>query len=84
DCTSLVSLTLPASVVSVEEQAFRNCTALAELSVEASAAPMCKGHIADAAVYSKTILSVPVGCVGEYGFARIWEQFHNIVEHGTA
>jgi hypothetical protein len=41
---------------------------------------MCSGEIADANVYSHTMLRVPTGLVGEYGFARIWEHFENVEE----
>jgi hypothetical protein len=36
--------------------------------------------IADAGVYSGTMLRVPAGKVGEYGFARVWEKFGNVEE----
>ena len=44
------------------------------------AAPMCSADIADADVYATAVLRVPQGCVGEYGFARIWERFGNVEE----
>ena len=44
------------------------------------AAPMCNGDIADADVYARTMLLVPTGKVGEYGFARVWERFGNVEE----
>ena len=35
---------------------------------------------ADADVYARTLLRVPQGRVGEYGFARVWERFGNVEE----
>jgi hypothetical protein len=80
NCASLEQITVPHAVVSVGDQAFRGCSALKELRVLCEAAPMCSGEIADANVYSKTMLRVPAGLVGEYGFARIWEHFENVEE----
>ena len=77
---SLEQIVVPSAVVSVGDQAFRGCSALNELRVLCEAAPMCSGEIADANVYSKAMLRVPSGLVGEYGFARIWEHFGNIEE----
>ena len=45
-------------------------------------APMCSRDIADAKVYSDATLYVPKDCVGEYGFARIWDKFANVEEAG--
>ena len=56
------------------------CRALKELHVLCEAAPMCSADIADADVYATTVLRVPQGCVGEYGFARVWERFGNVEE----
>ena len=71
---------LPHAVVNIGDQAFRSCKALKELRVLCEAAPMCSGDIADAEVYSQTLLLVKSGLVGEYGFARVWEKFGNIEE----
>jgi hypothetical protein len=80
NCSSLECVTIPSAVVNVGDQAFRCCKALNELRVLCTAAPMCSGDIADADVYSRTQLMVPVGAVGEYGFARVWERFGNVSE----
>ena len=80
NCSSLESVTLPAAVVNVGDQAFRSCKSLKELCVMCEAAPMCSADIADADVYATTVLRVPQGCVGEYGFARVWERFGNVEE----
>ena len=41
---------------------------------------MCSRDIADAGVYANAVLYVPQGCVGEYGFARVWSKFENVEE----
>lgn len=79
-CTGIEEIALPASVVSVEEQAFRGCASLKILRVESTAAPMCRRDIADATVYAAAKLIVPQGCVGEYGFANVWDKFENVEE----
>jgi hypothetical protein len=80
NCSSLESVTLPPAVVNVGDQAFRSCKSLKELRVMCEAAPMCSADIADADVYARTLLLVPSGKVGEYGFARVWERFGNVEE----
>ena len=80
NCSAIESITVPAAVVNVGDQAFRSCKALKELCVMCEAAPMCSGDIADADVYARTLLRVPQGKVGEYGFARVWERFGNVEE----
>ena len=80
NCGSLKSIVVPSAVVSVGDQAFRGCAALEKLCVMCEAAPMCSADIADANVYAKTVLCVPKGMVGEYGFARVWDRFGNVEE----
>jgi hypothetical protein len=80
NCCAIEEITIPAAVVNVGDQALRSCRALKSLRVLCEAAPMCSGEIADAAVYSTAVLRVPQGCVGEYGFARVWEHFGNVEE----
>ncbi|MBQ2127121.1 MAG: hypothetical protein II198_05620, partial [Bacteroidaceae bacterium] len=75
-------ITLPPAMVNVGDQAFRSCKALKELRVMCEAAPMCSGDIADVDVYARTLLRVPQGKVGEYGFAPVWERFGNVEEIG--
>jgi hypothetical protein len=41
---------------------------------------MAMRDVADATVYANTVLYVPQGCVGEYGFARVWNKFDNVEE----
>ena len=79
-CPSLSEIHLPGSLQSVEEQVFRGCSALRRLEIDAEAAPMCTRDIADAGVYANAVLYVPQGCVGEYGFARVWSKFENVEE----
>ena len=80
NCSVIEEITVPQAVVSVGDQAFRSCRALKRLRVLCDAAPMCSGDIADADVYSRTLLLVPQGKVGEYGFARVWDRFGNVEE----
>ena len=80
NCSAIECITVPSAVVNVGDQAFRSCKALKELRVCGEAAPMCSGDIADADVYARTVLRVPQGKVGEYGFARVWERFGNVEE----
>jgi hypothetical protein len=80
NCSAIESITVPAAVVNVGDQAFRSCRALKELRVMCEAAPMCSADIAHADVYSRTLLLVPQGKVGEYGFARVWDRFGNVEE----
>ena len=80
NCSAIEEITIPKAVVSVGEQAFRSCRSLKTLRVMCEAAPMCSADIADADVYANTLLLVPAGLVGEYGFARIWEKFGNVEE----
>lgn len=80
NCCAIEEITLPHAVVNVGDQAFRSCKVLKRLRVLCDAAPMCSGDIADADVYSRTLLLVPQGKVGEYGFAPVWERFGNVEE----
>jgi hypothetical protein len=80
NCGAIESITVPAAVVNVGDQAFRSCKSLKELRVLCDAAPMCSADIADADVYARTLLLVPQGKVAEYGFARVWDRFGNIEE----
>ena len=55
NCTSLISLTLPASVASLGQDAFRNCTKLSELNINSD--------IIESAFYQNHFTGAPVSTV---------------------
>ena len=79
-CPALEEIVLPSTLQSVEEQVFWGCSSLKKLTVCSETAPMCSRNIADNGVYARCVLYVPAGCVGEYGFARVWNKFENVEE----
>lgn len=55
NCTSLTSLTLPASIISLGDDAFRNCSALSELNINSD--------IVGSSFYRKSFTGAPVSIV---------------------
>ena len=76
DCNSLESLTLPASLTSVEGEALTGCTALRNMSVEALTPPAIRGRSAIRGINTdKCLISIPTSAYRNYVLAEYWGQF---------
>lgn len=76
----LTSITIPASVISIGEDAFYGCTSLKEIKCKEVIPPF---------IFSKSFynvdtltckLCVPKGTIAAYKVAKVWSAFFNIVE----
>ena len=81
-CTSLASISLPASLVSLGTGAFFNCSGLTTISVYAETPPSLGGN-ALGNVPATVTLHVPCGTSDAYQAATGWGNFSNVVEMCT-
>ena len=81
-CTSLTSITIPESVTSIKDNAFRNCdnltTVISYIEEPFSLNSTCFS------TYSSSTLYVSVGTKAKYEAADGWKEFKNIVEFSNA
>ncbi len=76
NCQSLESLTLPANLNTVEGEALYGCTALRNLSVEATTPPTIKNRSAIRGINTdKCLISIPTSAYRAYVLAEYWGQF---------
>jgi hypothetical protein len=93
DCTELTSVTIPSTVESIGENAFKGCKNLEEIYCE-SGVPINLGKIKrvrtrtgevitqfEGIDFDKCILYVPIGSKTAYENAEGWNQFKHIVEY---
>lgn len=93
DCTELTSVTIPSTVESIGENAFKGCKNLEEIYCE-SGVPINLGKIKKVRTrtgevitqfegidFDKCILYVPIGSKTAYENAEGWNQFKHIVEY---
>ena len=76
NCKNLESVTLPASLTSVEDEAFYGCTNLRNMSVEALDPPAIKNRSAIRGINTdKCLISIPTESYRKYVLAEYWGQF---------
>ena len=76
NCKSLVSLSLPANLKTVESEALYGCTALRNLSVEATTPPVIKDRSAIRGINTDLcLISIPTSAYRNYVLAEYWGQF---------
>ena len=77
-CPALTSVTIPASVTSIEGYAFVDSPALAEMRVEATVPPAIDGEFPVFDDVDKSIpVYVPTGSIEAYRMAEYWDEFTN-------
>ena len=73
-------MTIPSSVNSLGDYAFKNCSSLQSVHVSWST-PISAGKAFNKADVSKCTLYVPQGTEQDYFLADVWGDFGNIVEY---
>lgn len=76
----LTSLIIPASIKSIGQYAFRNCSSLREVHVMNPEAPAVDYGAFALVPTNHTMLYVPVGSKDNYAYSPVWCDFVNIVE----
>jgi hypothetical protein len=76
-CRSLTSVTIPASVTSIEIRAFANCPALRSITVQNPTPPELEEYVFYDIRRTATIY-VPKGSIEAYRIADGWDSFYNI------
>jgi hypothetical protein len=79
-CSNLTSLTIGSNVTIIHNFAFRNCTALKEITSKATTPPACSSYTFDENHYANCIVYVPIGCQALYQSANQWKDFKNFAE----
>lgn len=76
NCKNLESLSLPASLKTIEAEAFTGCTALRNMSVEALTPPTIRDRSAIRGINTdKCLISIPTSAYRAYVLAEYWGQF---------
>lgn len=76
----LRSVSLPASLLSIGQDAFIGCINLTHLQVQALNPPTCQNNCFDNISKTRCELQVPIGCRSYYWVAPVWSEFNKIVE----
>lgn len=76
----LKSVSLPASLLSIGQDAFIGCVNLTNLQVQALNPPTCQNNCFDNISKTRCELQVPIGCRSYYWVAPVWSEFNKIVE----
>ena len=76
----LRSVSLPASLLSIGQDAFIGCINLTHLQVQALNPPTCQNDCFDNISKTRCELQVPIGCRSYYWVAPVWSEFNKIVE----
>lgn len=71
---------LPASLLSIGQDAFIGCINLTNLQVQAVNPPTCQNDCFDNISKTRCELQVPIGCRSYYWVAPVWSEFNKIVE----
>ena len=83
DCTTLTSVSLPASLTSFGYSTFRDCTSISTIVSKAASAPTAQNN-SFSNVPSTAKVIVPAGSSDSYKNADYWSAFTNIVEEGAS
>lgn len=82
NCVSLTEITIPSTVTSIGERAFRYCQSLSEIHIE-STTPATLGNEVFAGIQEDYIIYVPVGYAETYKAASGWSAYaDHILEEG--
>ena len=82
-CSSLESATIPASVISIGEEVFAECTALKTITVCGAIPVAIPEYTFAPQQYLNVTLVVPAGAKEKYMNAENWKNFLNIVEDAS-
>ena len=77
DCTSLTSITLPASLDTIAPLVFSGCTSLAKVTSLSLTPPGLAEDAFDEATYTTAFLEVPDAAAKFYSNAPAWKNFIN-------
>ena len=77
---SLISVTLPSSIISIGKKAFEDCPNLDFIKCLGAVPASASDDSFDQGVYQNTTLYVPLGSLEAYRAANGWKNFLNIVE----
>lgn len=81
DCTTLTSITTPATITAIGKYAFASCTGLTKIQSLATTPPIIESTTFIGV--NKTIpLIVPMGCIESYNEAPYWNEFTQIIHEG--
>ena len=81
NCSELTSVEIPASVASIGEQAFYDCTALSSVICLGATPPtMGASNVFSTTTYNSALLYVPKDCKSTYQSANWWKNFTHIEE----
>ena len=85
NCTSLTSIELPIGIRGISDEAFANCTNLANITLKSSFPPEIDedGEVFAPNVLSSALVVVPKGTLSRYRKASGWRGFARIVEQGV-
>ena len=78
DCTNLISITLPESMMSIGEAAFCDCLSLTSITCYATVPPSCVAWAFDC-VESSIPIYVPANSISDYQDAKEWRNFTNFI-----
>lgn len=73
-------VSLPASLLSIGQDAFIGCINLTNLQVQAVNPPTCQNDCFDNISKTRCELQVPIGCHSYYWVTPVWSEFNKIVE----
>lgn len=76
--TELTDITIPATVTTIGEEAFRECEGIKSVTCEGTTPP--NGADFEWAVYNNAVLTVPAGSKETYKSCAPWSYFSNIME----
>jgi formylglycine-generating enzyme required for sulfatase activity len=79
DCVDLISVTMPNTITSIDEQVFLNCPKLTFIKCLGATPPDACFESFDEGVYQNTTLYVPLSAVEVYRNAEGWKNFQNII-----
>lgn len=76
-CSSIPSITIPASVTSIGRAAFQECTSLTSVTVRATTPPTLVNSNAFSTVHSSLKIYVPSSSVNAYKAAKNWSDYES-------
>lgn len=79
-CSGLTSLTLPAGITEIDDDAFRDCSGLTSIYVYAEKVPKIGRNVFWGVDAKKCTVYVPMGTYDDYWLSGFGDYFENIVE----
>ncbi len=83
DCSALISVTIPESIVYIGENSFSSCKTR-DILIKRKTPPISFMNSFSDQTYLHTTLYVPIGCWDAYAYDDNWYKFHNIRETALA